>query len=120
MAACDDIGNDTPTLRATVARGEDWPLRLRVRENGEPVNLTPYTITATATKTGQTNVALSVAKTDAAGGIVDFALSAAQSAAMVAGASDDDLAGRWIVRITATDAANKTRHWLRVRMQIIT
>ena len=120
MRACDDIGNDTPTLRATVARGEDWPLRLRVRENGEPVNIGPYTITATATKAGQTSVSLSAAKTDAAGGIIDFRLSAAQSAAMVAGASDDDLAGRWMVRITATDAAGRVRHWLRVRLQVTT
>jgi hypothetical protein len=116
--ACNEITAEAPKYTATIAQGDSWPLRLTFKTGGATINVSGWTFTATA-KRGASTVSLGVSMTNAASGIVDFELSAGQSAAMSAGDSAADLAGRWIVNITGTDTAARVRRQVSILLQIL-
>ena len=116
--SCNEIGNDPQQLRATVSQGDDWVFRLIVKSEGAVVNLTGWTGEAIAKKTGQSNVTLTPAIV-AASGQVTFTLSNSQTAAMLAGTSEADLASRWTIYVRLVDSAGLSRRYFTINLFLI-
>lgn len=115
---CEEIGQPPARRVATICRGDDYGILFAFKLGGQPVNLTGWTFSGVLKKTGQTDV--SMAPTiDAAAGTVAFVLTDQQTAAMVGGANQNDLAGRWEMRITGTDSAGKTRRYIQATVYVL-
>lgn len=117
--SCSEIGQPPALKRATISRGDDYALLLAFKVATVAVNLTGWTFDARLIRTGQSDVVMAAAP-DAAAGTVTFSLTAAQTAVMVAGANANDLAGRWTMNITGTDANGKKRRYIRANVFVIT
>ena len=115
---CDEIGQPPARRIATISRGDDYGVLFAFKHGGQVVNLTGWTFTGTLKKTGQTDVAMNVTKNDAAG-TVTFELSDQQTLAMVGGVNENDLAGRWEMRIAGTDSAGKTRRYIQATVYVL-
>lgn len=115
---CNEIGQPPATKTATIARGDDYALLLAFKSNDQPVNLTNWQFSGVLKKTGQTDVAMAVT-TNAAAGTVAFELTDTQTTGMVGGANQNDLAGRWEMRISGTDPNGKTRRYLQAIVYVL-
>lgn len=109
--SCVEIGQPPAQRIATVSKGDDYALLLAFKINNVAVNLTGWTFEGRLKKTGQTDVT-TTNTIDAANGTVTLKLSDTQTAAMVGGASRDDLAARWTFNVTGTDPNGNTRRYL--------
>lgn len=115
---CNEIGQPPANKTVTISRGDDYALLLAFKSNNQPVNLTGWQFSGVLKKTGQTDVAMTASINHAAG-TVTFELSDQQTAAMVGGANQNDLAGRWEMRITGTDPNAKTRRYLQAIVYVL-
>lgn len=85
---------ETPgKLNLTIARGIDFAETLTFADNGDPMDLTDYTVFAEARKQPSTTAAFSLGATitDAAGGIIALALDSTATDALTPGTYGWDL-----------------------------
>lgn len=118
--SCNEIGQP-PEMekRVTVSRGDDYALRLAFKTAaGAVVNLTGYSFSARCTKSGQSDIVLTVA-VDAPNGTVTATITDTQTATMAAGDNVSDPAGRWVLTVTGTDNAGLIRRYLRIPFVVL-
>lgn len=115
---CDEIGQPPARRVATICRGDDYGILVAFKLRGQAVNLTGWTFSGVLKKTGQTDVSMA-ANPNAAAGTVSFELTDQQTAAMVGGANQNDLAGRWEMLIIGTDSAGKTRRYIQATVYVL-
>lgn len=116
--SCNEIGQPPANKTATFSRGDDWAILFVFKLSGQPVNLTGWTFTGVLKKTGQNDVTMAT-EINAAAGTVTFGLTDQQTATMVGGANQNDMAGRWVLNITGNDANGKTRRYLQATVYVL-
>lgn len=106
--SCEEIGQPPVEKTLTLPKGDDYTFQLVITIDGAPFNLSGSTFDCRLQKAGQTDVVFSSSANNAAG-VVTFLVTDTQTAAMLAGASKNDLNARWSMVCKWTNADGYTR-----------